>query len=1074
VLAGLVLLVIAAVAIAPRLLDRPRMAAQIQEKLSHAVGGEVRWEEFSVRLLPAPHGVLRGLSVKTAAATFTTEEVKASLALWPLLTGSAEITSLRIARPVLSLTIVPAAAVPEEARVAPTLGPLQSYRAAMSAIVNALRDFAPDTVVAVTDADVNVHVEGLPPIEVKNFTLNARTDEKGVALDASAMSPYWNAMKLTGRIEYADLSSAAELDLRRIQGQAWLDWLLRDTGWSVAIADVDLHARFRGNADKALELDADGNAATLALTHGADRLVASPLVLQAKLVADDAGAAINLSKLAAGATSLADGVLRYSRKDGAMAADVGFRLDLAQATGYGRQLAPQALARVESTSGALPGRLSAALAGDDRRLRVSIERSDAAVQVKDLPGPIRLTRAAVDLDARSVRAENVTLSLPVGELTVAKARYALKDGAAAANAVFDLDVAQTLALVRSVLPQESRASLDIVESVTGRLRGNAKGEFSGNAWSAALQIPQSDAQAKLKPLPAPVSLGGLAVRATPKTVTVERAAVKFLDTAVIAAATISDFKAPRIRASVSEATIGPKALAWAWQTAQIPANFEPKAPIRLTVPHFAWAPKSPLELRADARFDSGPTVGVDVAWSPEVLDVRRAHIADKRSDVTVVLRSRGRVIEGSYAGTLDSRTIAAMLKSATAPAGALNGDLRFVVDRDDRQRSSVEGTLKGEKVDLSWLAGAPASVERLDLSADGGTLRIAEASVNWAGQRATLRGEVKRSAKGPVVQATIDSDGVLVDALLPKQAAKPAAKEEKAAKEDKAPAKEAKVPNIWPLPVTGKIAVRSKLVQYDNYKVQPLVANIVLEEQRAVLDVDEAFLCGLALPLTIEATPKGLAVTAEVAAQQQKLEETAHCLSGEKVLLTGTMNLRVDVRTQGQPADLLKNLKGTVSTDVRDGQVMKFALIGNILSMKNVVAMMGQGGANLAGEGFAFRQLAAKGRFDKGRFMLDEGLFRSNALGLGANGWISLSDFQTSLTVLVAPLALLNEAVSKVPIIGYVAGGALTSIPIAVNGDIRDPLVVPLGPRAITSELKGIFERTLSLPSQLIPGESKP
>ncbi len=76
--------------------------------------------------------------------------------------------------------------------------------------------------------------------------------------------------------------------------------------------------------------------------------------------------------------------------------------------------------------------------------------------------------------------------------------------------------------------------------------------------------------------------------------------------------------------------------------------------------------------------------------------------------------------------------------------------------------------------------------------------------------------------------------------------------------------------------------------------------------------------------------------------------------------------------------------------------------------------------------------------------------------------------------MLVAPLALLNEAVSKVPIIGYVAGGALTSLPVAVNGDIRNPLVVPLGPRAITSELKGIFERTITLPGQLLPGESKP
>jgi hypothetical protein len=37
-----------------------------------------------------------------------------------------------------------------------------------------------------------------------------------------------------------------------------------------------------------------------------------------------------------------------------------------------------------------------------------------------------------------------------------------------------------------------------------------------------------------------------------------------------------------------------------------------------------------------------------------------------------------------------------------------------------------------------------------------------------------------------------------------------------------------------------------------------------------------------------------------------------------------------------------------------------------------------------------------------------------------------------------------------------------------VSRDIRDPLVVPLGPGAITSELVGIFDRTLKLPGKLI------
>src|SRR5580765_3667074 len=108
------------------------MAAEIQAKLSKAVQGEVRWQEFSVRILPAPHGRLRGLEVKTAAATLTTDEVTVALRLWPLFEGRAEVASLKIARPVLRLTVVPAAAVPQEARLEEPTNPLQAYRSAMT------------------------------------------------------------------------------------------------------------------------------------------------------------------------------------------------------------------------------------------------------------------------------------------------------------------------------------------------------------------------------------------------------------------------------------------------------------------------------------------------------------------------------------------------------------------------------------------------------------------------------------------------------------------------------------------------------------------------------------------------------------------------------------------------------------------------------------------------------------------------------------------------------------------------------------------------------------------------------
>jgi hypothetical protein len=99
---------------------------------------------------------------------------------------------------------------------------------------------------------------------------------------------------------------------------------------------------------------------------------------------------------------------------------------------------------------------------------------------------------------------------------------------------------------------------------------------------------------------------------------------------------------------------------------------------------------------------------------------------------------------------------------------------------------------------------------------------------------------------------------------------------------------------------------------------------------------------------------------------------------------------------------------------------------------------------------------------------VDQGAFDSDAVGLAATGTIGLLDRRTSLVVLVAPFSTLDRVARQVPLFGYIFGGALTSVPVGVSGDIRNPLVVPLGPGAVTSELVGIFQRTLKLPSKLL------
>lgn len=643
-------------------------------------------------------------------------------------------------------------------------------------------------------------------------------------------------------------------------------------------------------------------------------------------------------------------------------------------------------------------------------------------------------------------------------------RYALRDNSIAALADFDLDLAQAMDGTRRLVPEEAGKALEVVQPVSGRARGRARLNLGRSGWGAAVEIRESDSSIGVRGAPGPVKLASASVEVERGAVKIDRAALAMLDAQAVASATLGYAKQFRIEGSVSEGSLGESFLAWIWKTANLPPHLALKTPVRIAVERAAWGPKRPLDVEATAGFEAGPSIAVALGWTPDALDIRRATVKDARSDATIALLSKANRLEGKFSGSLYSASLAAALKSAKLPSGGASGELRFSLDRRHPELFSADGRLKGEAIDLEWLLGRAVKIESLDLQAGGGSLRIASAAVNWAEQRFKLQGEIKRGPSGPVIDAQLDSPGIVLDALLPAPG-KPGEGKSDSVKE--APWDENS--KLWPLPVTGRIALRSDFVQSGRHKAAPFAAALALEERRARLELQKAQLCGISLPATVEATPEGIAMVARIAAQNQGLEETARCLTERGVLITGDFDLKADLRARGRLRDLVRNLEGTIRTESRDGKVMKFALLGNILSMQNVAAMFKDGSPRIDDAGFSYRRISASGRFSKGRFTIEEGVFTSAGLGLAATGWISLTDYQSRLTVLVAPFGRLDRIVRGVPIVGYVMGGAITSVPVGVSGDIRDPLVVPLGPAAITSELLGIFERTLKLPGKLVP-----
>jgi AsmA-like C-terminal region len=165
----------------------------------------------------------------------------------------------------------------------------------------------------------------------------------------------------------------------------------------------------------------------------------------------------------------------------------------------------------------------------------------------------------------------------------------------------------------------------------------------------------------------------------------------------------------------------------------------------------------------------------------------------------------------------------------------------------------------------------------------------------------------------------------------------------------------------------------------------------------------------------------------------------------------------------------VRGLTGSVESEVRQGRVKKFALLGNILSFRGLASLN-----EMKEDGFPYRRMIAKGRFENGEFLVDESFFDSDAVRLAAHGKVDLLGANSQLTVLVGLLTRVDRIAGAIPLIGDVFGGSMTALPMQVHGDIRNPVIVPLGPRAISSQLLGIFERTLKLPGKLVvPAQEK-
>jgi hypothetical protein len=241
--------------------------------------------------------------------------------------------------------------------------------------------------------------------------------------------------------------------------------------------------------------------------------------------------------------------------------------------------------------------------------------------------------------------------------------------------------------------------------------------------------------------------------------------------------------------------------------------------------------------------------------------------------------------------------------------------------------------------------------------------------------------------------------------------------------------------------------------------------------------ISESNLCGLSMTGSATLGAGEPAFEVVTSASGEEINETIQCLSEERVSVSGDYTLSSRLAGEGTGEAAYRSLRGPVDIEMKDGRIRKMTVLSSVLELLNVTDLLRGRFPDFRKEGFAYKTLVVRGEAKDGRFVLREAVLDAPSMQMVAGGEVDIASREADLKVLVAPLQTVDAVVRRIPVLGYILGGSLLSVPVTIKGDIRDPKVTTMDPGAVGAGLLGIFERTLKSPvhviSPYVPGKGK-
>jgi uncharacterized protein involved in outer membrane biogenesis len=466
---------------------------------------------------------------------------------------------------------------------------------------------------------------------------------------------------------------------------------------------------------------------------------------------------------------------------------------------------------------------------------------------------------------------------------------------------------------------------------------------------------------------------------------------------------------------------------------------------------------------------AGQAFTAELHLAPEQISIPSITVRDTYSDARIGFERQAGRSTARFDGHLDLRSIGPFLADNLPHAGWVAGGWRATLAGADWRDTRITGTLEGgglrlqlpEMVAEHENENDALRINSFTMAATGNQLVLRSAVLNWEETDLQLEGWLNRSEKGVHFDLQAKAPFVDADALLAK-----IQREETAAPQTETPSP-ASTNDRRPA-MEGDLRLRIEHLNYEGYDIRPLAAKIRISGDRTLVEIPQADLCEVSLAGSLDRDPKGMKLVFQPTSATRKVGEALSCLFQKPIEADGHLYLVGDVRAEGSPETLLETLNGQVVMTATEGRIYKANLLAKILALVNVTEIFAGQYPGFTEEGMSYKRLELGGQFDKGIFAVDTCNLDSPSLQMSCRGSVDLPKREMDITILAAPLKTVDRIVKKLPVIGYVLGGSLISIPIKVQGPLGDPKVVPLSPEAVGKGTLDILKRTLQVPVKVL------